>query len=137
MRLSSIVSRLQTECPALRQVLLALSGAAPQSYPSAYVLPLSDAAAPGRLLGVHSQLVTSRFGVEIMVKHAAMAASGGPAQEALEDLREAVMAALAGWQPGPEFEPLAYAGGRLVQFDAGLAVWREEFTTRYEERIDA
>lgn len=134
MLLNPFVSRLQDTCPSLRQVLLALTGAVPASYPAAYVLPLADSATPSRLHGVHSQMVTARFGVEIMVKHAGQAASGGPAGEALEAVRNEIRAALMGWCPGPEFEPVTYVSGRLVNFEAGLAVWREEYSTRFEQR---
>lgn len=134
MLLAPIVTRLQSECPALRQVLLALTGAVPAAYPAAYVLPLADHAAPNPLLGAHSQMITARFGIEVMLKHAGQPASGGPAHEALEDVRGQILAALKGWQPDPNFEPIAYTGGRLLQFDAGLAVWREEFTTRFDAR---
>jgi hypothetical protein len=134
MRLAPIIARLQDQCPALRQVIPALTGAVPASYPAAYVLPLADAADENRLMGAHSQRITAKFAVEIMVKHAAQAASGGPAGEQLEAVREEVRAALKGWSPGPEFTPIDYLSGRLVNFDAGLAVWREEYRTRFDQR---
>jgi len=134
MLLTPIVTRLTAQCPSLTQVLYALSGAVPATYPAAYVLPLSDSAAANVLLGAHSQIITSRFAIEIMLKHAGQAASGGPAAEALEAVRTEVLAALKGWQPTPEHDPIAYVGGRLIDFQAGMATWREEFSTRHDSR---
>lgn len=137
MYIGTIVERLRDACDGLRQVLPALEGAQPGGYPSAYVLPLAERALGedgGELLDAHAQRIEARFAVELMVKHAAQAASGGPAQEALEALRDEVKAALAGWQPAPEFAPVAFSAGRLVDFAGGLAVWRDEFvTTHYLE----
>jgi hypothetical protein len=134
MLLTPIVSRLSAQCPTLTQALYALSGAVPVTYPAAYVLPLSETAGENPLLGVHSQIITSRFGIEIMLKHASQAASGGPAAELLESVRAEVMAALKGWQPSPAYDPIAFVSGRLVEFQAGMAVWRDEFSTRFDSR---
>lgn len=131
MRMAAVVTRLLDQCPDVRQVLSALSATVPASYPAAYVLPIAERAAPNEWEGTHRQRVEARFGVEIMVNHVAQAASGGPAQDGLEDVREAVLAALVGWSPGDAFEPIDFAGGRLVAFQAGRAVWRDEFTTAY------
>lgn len=131
MRLGAVVARLIGQCPDVRQVLSALSAAVPASYPAAYVLPIAERATPSEWEGRHRQRVEARFGVEIMVNHVAQAASGGPAQDGLEDARDAIRNALVGWSPAVGFEPIDYAGGRLVAFQAGRAIWRDEFTTAY------
>lgn len=132
MQLAAVVDRLTATCPVFKgRVLLALSGQKPTLFPAAFVLPLEDKAGTNALLGAHSQRVTARFGVEIMVKHAADTKTGGPAAETLEIVRAAVLAALKGWTPDPSFEPFDFAAGRLLDFDAGMAVWRDEFTTRF------
>ena len=134
MLLAPIVSRLSDQCPSLVTVLYALTGAVPTSYPAAYVYPLQDSAGDNPFLGAHSQIISVRFGVEIMLKHTGQAASGGPAAEALETIRAEVLAALKGWQPSAAHDPIAYASGRLLSFDAGMAIWREEYVTRYDAR---
>lgn len=134
MRMAAVVARLQDQCPDVRQVLSALSGAVPTAYPAVYVLPLQDSADANPFLGAHSQIVTARFALEIMLKHGSQADSGGPAHEALETLRDDLRAALKGWQPAAEFEPIAYLGGRLIGFEAGMAIWRDEYSTRYDLR---
>lgn len=131
MRIQPIVDRLTTQVPALRQVIKALNGAQPSSYPAAYVFPLAEDGSANEVYGGHRQRVGSRVAVEIMVKSAAQAATGGPAQEALEDVREAVGLALRGWTPDSNIAPFDFSRGRLIGFDAGLAVWRDEFVTDY------
>lgn len=133
MRLAAIVTQLKAgACPSLKWAQLALKAAVPAAYPAAYVFPLSEKAGADPLSGgAVRQRVTSVFAVEMMVKNAASADAGGPAEESLETTREEVKAALVGWSPGQSFAPVEYAGGRLVDFEAGTAVWRDEFSTYY------
>jgi hypothetical protein len=132
MRLDQIVTQLKA-VSGLKAVLLALSGSIPGVYPAAYVLPLAESATANEMWPRTEQKITARFGVEYMVKQAAQANTGGPAQEVLEDLRDAGKVALIGWQPQANYTPIEFTGGRLVSFDAGMAVWRDEFTTEYYE----
>jgi subtilisin family serine protease len=121
-------------CPSLKAVIPALNGGTPAAYPAAYVFPVAEKATPSETWPVHEQHVFPRFAVEIMVKQAAQAASGGPAQDALEDVRDAVKAALCGFQPTSDATPVNFASGRLIDFSAGMATWRDEFTTEFYER---
>jgi hypothetical protein len=115
----------------LRQVIKALSGTQPSSYPAAYVFPLAESGLANEVYGGHRQRVNASFAVEIMVKSAASAASGGPAQEALEDIRDAVGTALRGWTPDTNTAPFDFKAGKLIGFDAGLAIWRDEYVTDF------
>lgn len=134
MRVAAIVERLRTQCPALRQVIPALTGAVPSQYPAAYVFPLSERADPNAMLGAHDQRVRVDVAVEIMVRHAAEAASGGPAAEKLEDVRDEIRAALAGFVPEPGARPLDHVEGRVMSFEAGLVVWRDTWSTEIYRR---
>ena len=62
-------------------------------------------------------------------RHAAEAASGGPAAEKLEDVRDEIRAALAGFVPEPGARPLDHVEGRVMSFEAGLVVWRDTWST--------
>jgi len=135
MNLTPLITRLRAECPALRQVIHALASQPPASYPAAYVLLLSEKAQPNPVFGGHRQRITATFMVELMVKHAAQAGSGGPAAEALDAVRESVLHALIGWPPSPAHDPIDYTGGRLLQFEAGIAIWRDEFTTQFYKEL--
>lgn len=135
MRLVDVQARLKDECPQLKSVLLALSAATQKSYPSVYLFPVAESARPNEQWPNHEQLVVARFAVEIMVKQAAEAASGGPAQEDLEDLRDAIKAALKNWPPETTYTPIDFVAGRLVDFSAGLTTWRDEYSTTFLERM--
>lgn len=127
MRLAPIVARLNAQVPALaNRAVSALVADIPVAYPAALVMPLSERLHDADMAG-KTHMVEARIGVELMVKHGRQSLSGGPAQDALETLRDAVSAALVGWQPDPGSGPLAFAGGGMVSFEAGLAVWRDEF----------
>lgn len=130
MNLAPVISRLRSQCPALRTVVSALSGATPAAYPSAYVLLLTERATDADL-GINNQVIEARFGVEIMILHAAEAASGGPAGDALETVRDSVLAALVGWRADSGHTPAEFVSGRLVSFAAGLAGWRDEFSVQF------
>lgn len=127
MRLSPIVARIRDQiAPMGGRVWSALAAALPTAYPAAYVLPLAERLLDGDMSMDHA-LIEARIGVEIMVRHATDAASGGPAHIDLEDVREAISAVLVGWRADALSGPMSYAGGRLLSFDAGLAVWRDEY----------
>lgn len=135
MRMGTIVERLRTACPSLRQVVPAASGAVPAQYPAAYVFALAERADPNPLAtGGHEQRIHVTLAVEIMVRHAQEAASGGPAAETLEDVREEAHAALAGFPPAPEARPLDFVEGRMMGFEAGLVTWRDTWATELYRR---
>ncbi|MFZ5917053.1 MAG: phage tail terminator protein [Chloroflexota bacterium] len=130
MLLAPIVTRLQDQCPALRQVINALTAATPASYPSAYVFPLAERVTESDIAHVHP-VFEARFAVEIMTRNATDAAQGGSASVDLESLRETILAALVGFDQGDGFAPIAFVAGRLISFEAGLCVWRDEFTVQF------
>jgi hypothetical protein len=130
MLLAPIVSRLQSSCPSLRQVINALSAAVPTSYPSAYVLPLAERMVEDTL-SLSLRVYEARFGIEIMARNVAQAATGGDAGIDLEAVREEILAALVGYAPGNGYTSVVHVSGRLLSFEAGLAVWRDEFTVLF------
>lgn len=131
MRVAPIASRIDHQVSWFGgRVLSALSGAVPPAYPAAYVLPLAERLAEETLDADHAY-VEARVGVEIMVKHAAQTASGGPAHDDLEDLRDACAAALVGWRPDVAAGPMRLVAGRLVSLAGGIAIWRDEYVYHY------
>lgn len=129
MRLAPIAARLAAQAPLLAQVSSALADPPPASYPAAWVLPLAEQIDEQALSG-SARVCEQRFGVQLMVRHAARADAGGPAADALEDVREQVLAALVGWQPPGAAAPIRQVAGRLLRYEDGLAVWRDEFITQ-------
>jgi hypothetical protein len=134
MRVGPIVDRLRTKAPRLRQVIPALTGAVPSQYPAAYVFPVSERSDATALLGAHDQRVRVEIAVEIMVRHAMDAATGGPAAEELEDVRDEVRSALAGFTPESGMKPLDHVEGRAMSFEAGLVIWRDTWVTEFYRR---
>lgn len=100
----------------------------PRSVPAAYVLPLAEQADPSELIGRSAQKHLCSLGVLLIVRHAGDA-SGGAAASRLQTLREAVQAALVGWQPAADCGSIGFASGELVDFRDGATVWQDTFTT--------
>lgn len=135
MLLAPVIARLTAQCPLLRLVQAGLAPTTPATHPAAYVFPLLVAALPNALLGVHDQQITERLGVELTIRNASRAGTGAGAADELEAVRLQVLSALAGWQMGAAYVPFNYGGGRLMEFDAGNAIWRDEYTTESYLRI--
>lgn len=133
--LAEIVTRLKdTAMPPLNLVasaseFAALKGAPPkEKQPAAYVMPIAETAGPNRLANGVRQQVAARVGVVLALGNLSDR-RGGPAAEALEAVRDAVKAALVGWPPSADDEPLTFAQGRAVTFADGVFWWQDEFAT--------
>lgn len=101
--------------------------------PAAYVLPLNDKAGRNEMANAVMQKVDVRFGVVLAVQNL-RDALGKNAQSDLDPIRKAVIAALLGWQPDTDHEPVLYGSGRLLQMADGVLWWQLEFVTAYYER---
>jgi hypothetical protein len=98
---------------------------------TAYVVLLREDAAdePPPRLGIQRALVT--FGVVLASSHYGDRA-GGDAVAALRPLIGAVRASLIGWLPdGSGTRQVHWLQGDLVEYDAGMILWREIFQTQH------
>lgn len=137
MRLADIKNRLDaaTGSP-LKDVLLALTRGAARAMPAAYIVPLAESVSGNELWGgLMVQQITARFGIEYVTQHPNRAETGAQTTEAIEDCREFGFATFLGWQPGQDMTPIEFSGGRLVAYDPGVAVWRDEFTTTFYREV--
>lgn len=137
MLLAPIITQVQT-VGVLKRVLGAVDFASAQQdisgLPVAYVIPLSDAAAPNRLLsGAIEQRVTERFGVIVAINNV-RDVRGQAAKEDLESIRGQIINALIGWQPDQGYDPIEYGGGRILSLVNTVLWWQLEFVTAYYER---
>ena len=130
-----IIARLDTQVAALKRVAgsaeLAAASEDLKQVPAAFVIPAAErpgASSTGTMLV--SQQNTVRFGVVLAVSNL-RDARGEKAQADLLTLRTAIMTALLGWQPNVEFDPLEYAGGRLLQLADQVLWWQDDFTTTH------
>jgi len=128
----AIVTRLEGEVAGLKHVAGVLAYAQLKTQaptPAAYVLPLAEDARPsGTGTMLVRQLVIRRFGVLLAVS-AKNDRHGSKAEDALDTLRGAVHAALLGWAPNTEHEPVSYLRGRLVDIVGGAVWWQDEYAT--------
>lgn len=90
--------------------------------PCAYVLPESDKPRSATLSGGYRQEVTSAVSIVLAVDAAADRRAETAALAVLP-LRDAVLAALAGWEP-PGHGPLEYTGGELISVTSATLWWR-------------
>lgn len=137
MLLSPVADRLKGQVTTLRNNV---SGAADfasgkegvKSVPASFVIPLMDRAVPAQTqdFGSVLQHVSERFGVVLVVSNM-RDATGGNAHGDLQPLRDAVIAALLGWQPAAEYDPIEYGGGRMLALSGSDLWWQLEFVTGY------
>jgi hypothetical protein len=134
-----VVARLKAEVDALRTVgstadlASVVEGRVRHALPAAYVHPIADAAGPNRLVNAVSQNLTRRIGV-LLVVAAQGEARAADAPDLLEPLYAATRAALVGWQPDADHEPMHFGRGAMVRVAEGTAWWLEELTTETEVR---
>jgi hypothetical protein len=127
---AAVVQRVADRCPSARIVLAATQPAAVlATTPSVIVVPLvREPARNGLVTGV-SQLVRYTLGLIVTVTHAADAATGAPAIDALEIVLDEIEAALLGWAPDADWAPLELARGQIDAAEPGRLTWRDEWMT--------
>lgn len=110
-------------------------GRAPNRTPSAYVLPLGLVARPTDTgAGLHRQSYTETFGI-VIVLTVANDATGAKALPKINVLRDAVIQALAGWQPANAFDSLSLSRASLKSMAKGTITYQVDFTTTDYLRI--
>lgn len=130
-----VIERLREHAPLLMRVSgaagLAQAATDLKQPPAAYVLPIFERPGDSRTGTMTvSQQNTVRFAVVIAVKNL-RDARGENAQMDLLVVREEIMTALHGWLPDPDFDPIEYGGGRLLQLTEQVLWWQDEFLTAH------
>jgi len=133
-----VIARLADQVPALKKVAGAADFAAVvpdlKQTPAAYVIELTNRAEPNSLASMAvSQQNTVLFGVILAVQNL-RDATGEKAGTDMGALRSAVMTALIGWEPDPDYDVLEYSGGRLLSLDNLVLWWQDDYFTRILER---
>jgi hypothetical protein len=132
MDLSLIAARLQATLVGVKSIGTvadmdtAIDGAPPT--PSAFVMPLADAAVDADTLGGTNQRIAQLFGV-VHVLANKRDATGTASLNDLTTLRLNLRAALVGWVPDAATgEPVHFRAGRLLRLDGdGRLWWMDEF----------
>jgi len=142
--LDPIKARLEAEVPSLSRRVegaaelsaLVKAGQLPQVTPHAFLLPLGFRAERGEsVTGLFTQVVADTVGV-LLVERVAGDATGGKVLPKVEALADAVLGALAGWEPDADaFDVLVPVRGDLVSLTAGTVMFQLNFAVRRQLRI--
>jgi hypothetical protein len=127
----SIVARLTTQ-GVFKTVHGALELAAAierkQFAAEAYVMLTAASPDKNELINAVSQRLAEEYSILFWAR-AINDPTGAAALNAIGTTRDAIVAALLGWQPDSARAPLTYAGGSLGQFVGGGILWEEQFVT--------
>ena len=130
----AIITRIKAQCPGFATVEHALTSGADMALPAALVSPVQSMATAPELLGLHSQIERTVYGVYILIARRQDGVTTGALVD-LDTLRASLRTALKGWSPTPAIHSeLELAGGKLEPFRDGLVAWREDFASETEHR---
>jgi hypothetical protein len=137
MQLAALMTRIDAQIPALKQVTAAasvpLAIEALKTYPSACVVMPRGNAKENTLVNAVSQRVVDSFAVILAVKNV-KDMQGLAAMTDMDALRPLLNAALLGWSSDAEYDPIEYVGYQLVANQDGLLFWSDHFLTRHTVR---
>jgi len=136
--IDDVVAYLKASVPALKQVGAAAQfqnavEANPKATPAAFVISLGDDPLPSAMADQVIQRVNMTLGVVLVVRNLSDT-KGVAAGQDMEVLRAQVKAALLGWQPAPEFDPLQRGRGALLAFKDGHMWWQDIYLTATYDR---
>lgn len=98
--------------------------------PCAFVLHLGDDAGTKEPFTSGLQLVARMYGVILCVRNVRDAAGAAAAAD-LASIRKLLFDRLVGWEPFGGAEPLRFARGRLLKFEAGVQWWQDDYLTSF------
>jgi hypothetical protein len=139
MIMSEVITRLKSQTD--RTVLRTLGGAldyaklksAPQA-PCAFVVPVRESAKDNNVaVGAVRQAVHEQFGV-ILGLTSRNDRHGDKAEAEIRAVRDAIKAALHGWQPTPDYDPITFVQGDLLDFTNGIVWWQDVYATATQWR---
>ncbi len=127
-----IEARVKAQCADFKEVAGAasignvLNGRLSDS--ACYIFQETRKVSDSNLVNFTRQRVSLSFAFIIVVRNV-KDARGSDAADACAALQEAVQAALLGWTPDSNSEPLEYAGGNLISFENGFFIWKDSYKT--------
>lgn len=142
MLIEDLIARLKERVPdfsgrvegALNLAELMAAGALPQTTPAANVLSVGlQGGTPDAAAGLFRQPYEEVFGV--MLTFRSNTPVGKRAFDRVEEIKRAVIEAVAGWVPSDQFGPFRLARGTLVNFSAGTLVYQIDFAIGDQLRI--
>lgn len=136
---TAIVDRLKAQVPSIKYVAGVASYAAVarlpgEKTPAAFVFRIRSSARPNSSHAVVDQETTDQYAVLLVTRHAGDAA-GGKMSDEIDDLSEAVDAALLNWTPASGYTPIEYASGQLIALLPGFLHWQDIYQTTRHKRV--
>lgn len=140
---ATVATRIAAQVPALGSIeyvadlaALVRENAMPQREVAAFVIPSGfDDKGGDSAAGLYTQLIDDAVSVVLCVK-----ALGDPkakrAVPAIDELKDAVVGALAGWAPDDVVGVFRPVRGRLVSVTKGLVIYQIDFTLLDQLRIE-
>ena len=130
MRILPIIARLKSNCALLNnraEPAKSLTGLTDDEVktglPIAFVYAAKEAASPSDLVNATSQLVPKFFTVVIAAKTASATV------EYMEDVRDQIKAALVGYVPIANHDPIEFVGGEIINVTNGVTWWKDTYKT--------
>lgn len=137
---SSLIARLQSAVPELLLVAGAAGFAAasesnPPATPAAYVFITAESGGEGSIDEVSDiQRIESSLSVVLVVRHVGAAAGAGAAGD-LQALSDAVKAALRGFAPTAEHDPMRFESAALLAFRDRHEWWQQSWKSACYEGV--
>ena len=136
--IAAIRTRLAAQTPALKLV----GGAAdfqtaaernPAAAPAAFVFLVGEDPSANQLSNAVEQRIAATAAIVYCLSNASDA-SGAAAQADIDTLRAAGRAALYGWQPAANYDPLERGQSKLLAFRDGYIWWQDLYHSAYYDR---
>ncbi len=137
MKLSPVIAELRRRCPVFAKRVYgaaefaAIDASTVLQMPCAYVLPLGESADAFRLDTDYRQGVEQSFGVVVYVKTGADEA-GLMAYDKVEEIKDELMRAIAGWCPTEDVDEVIYEGASILDLNRARLAVQFEFNVSYD-----
>lgn len=137
--IDGLIERLKSEVPELRLVagaagFAAAADANPPATPAAYVFLAGEAGGEGAFDSPALQRLDLTVAVVLVVRHAGATAGAGAASDRAS-LADAVRAALRGYRPSVDHEPLRLQSASLLSFRDRHEWWQQTWQTATYEGV--
>ena len=137
MKLSPVIAELRRRCPTFSKRVygaaefVAIDTSTVMQMPCAFVLPLGESAEQFQLNTNYRQGVEQSFGVVVYVANAADEV-GLVAYDKVEEIKDELMRAIAGWCPTDDVDEVIYEGASILDLNRARLAVQFEFNVSYD-----
>lgn len=137
MNINIVIAQLRARAPLFEQRVggaAKFEGILPEAanlrMPAAYVLPLDEQPQEQSSKNGYQQTVSERFAVVVAMSNVLDERGQKPTVD-LDTIRKALFRALLGFQPGEDYDVIAFEGGELLHLDRARLYYQFEFSVEY------